>query len=189
MRTFHLEEIARRFPKLTVIGAHWGNPEYEWAAEVARWNPNVLFDLSGSTLTKIGDSPPLPNHGQPQKLCLCNFRMADYPEGMIMFSFTEKSCTYLGVLLPSTSLESPSPLNGLSQKNSASHPADGPSYGASHSSAYISSELVSRNMRGSSSGVRANELGSRSFSEATFWGLPSLMPILKTPSSVPPLAK
>ncbi len=32
---------------------HRGNPEYEWAAEVARWNPNVFFDLSGSTLTKM----------------------------------------------------------------------------------------------------------------------------------------
>jgi uncharacterized protein len=53
MRAFHLEEIARRFPKLTVIGAHCGNPEYEWAAEVARWNPNIFFDLSGSTLTKM----------------------------------------------------------------------------------------------------------------------------------------
>ena len=53
MRAFYLEEIARRFPKLTIIGAHCGNPEYEWAAEVARWNPNVFFDLSGSTLTKM----------------------------------------------------------------------------------------------------------------------------------------
>jgi hypothetical protein len=53
MRAFYLEEIARRFPKLTVVGAHCGNPEYEWAAEVARWNPNVFFDLSGSTLTKM----------------------------------------------------------------------------------------------------------------------------------------
>lgn len=55
MRAFHLEEIARRYPKLTVIGAHCGNPEYEWAAEVARWNPNIFFDLSGSTLTKMKD--------------------------------------------------------------------------------------------------------------------------------------
>jgi predicted TIM-barrel fold metal-dependent hydrolase len=53
MRPIHLEEIARRFPKITVLGAHCGNPEYEWAAEVARWNPNVFFDLSGSTLTKM----------------------------------------------------------------------------------------------------------------------------------------
>ena len=44
MRAFHLEEVARRFPQITVIGAHCGNPEYEWAAEVARWNPNVFFD-------------------------------------------------------------------------------------------------------------------------------------------------
>ena len=55
MRAFYLEEIARRFPNITVIGAHCGNPEYEWAAEVARWNPNVFFDLSGSTLTKMHD--------------------------------------------------------------------------------------------------------------------------------------
>jgi predicted TIM-barrel fold metal-dependent hydrolase len=55
MRAFHLEEIARRFPNITVLGAHCGNPEYEWAAEVARWNPNVFFDLSGSTLSKMQD--------------------------------------------------------------------------------------------------------------------------------------
>jgi len=53
MRAFYLEEIARRFPKLIVIGAHCGNPEYEWAAETARWNPNLFFDLSGSTLVKM----------------------------------------------------------------------------------------------------------------------------------------
>lgn len=53
MLPIHLEEIARRFPKITVLGAHCGNPEYEWAAEVTRWNPNVFFDLSGSTLTKM----------------------------------------------------------------------------------------------------------------------------------------
>ena len=40
-------------PKITLLGAHCGNPEYEWAAEIARWNPNVFFDLSGSTLTKM----------------------------------------------------------------------------------------------------------------------------------------
>lgn len=55
MRAFYLEEIARRYPRLTVIGAHCGNPEYQWAAEVARWNPNVFFDLSGSTLHKMSD--------------------------------------------------------------------------------------------------------------------------------------
>jgi len=53
MRPIHLEEIARRFPKITVLGAHLGNPEYQWAAEIARWNSNVFFDLSGSSLTKM----------------------------------------------------------------------------------------------------------------------------------------
>ena len=53
MRAIYLDEIARRFPKITVFGAHCGNPEYEWAAEIARWNPNVFFDLSGSSLTKM----------------------------------------------------------------------------------------------------------------------------------------
>jgi predicted TIM-barrel fold metal-dependent hydrolase len=53
MRPTHLEEIARRFPKITVLGAHCGNPEYQWAAEIARWNSNVFFDLSGSSLTKM----------------------------------------------------------------------------------------------------------------------------------------
>ncbi len=53
MRPIYLEEIARHFPKITVLGAHCGNPEYEWAAEIARWNPNVFFDLSGSSLTKM----------------------------------------------------------------------------------------------------------------------------------------
>jgi hypothetical protein len=53
MRPVYLEEIARRFPKITVLGAHCGNPEYEWAAEIARWNPNVFFDLSGSSLIKM----------------------------------------------------------------------------------------------------------------------------------------
>src|SRR5215471_7470164 len=53
MSTQFIEEIARRFPQITVIGAHCGNPDYQWSAEIARWNPNVFFDLSGSTLTKL----------------------------------------------------------------------------------------------------------------------------------------
>jgi hypothetical protein len=52
MRVATLDLIARRFPKLTVIGAHLGNPDYAWAGEIARWNPNLLFDVSGSTLIK-----------------------------------------------------------------------------------------------------------------------------------------
>lgn len=52
MRVGTLDLIARRFPKLTVIGAHLGNPDYAWAGEIGRWNPNIYFDVSGSTLIK-----------------------------------------------------------------------------------------------------------------------------------------
>lgn len=52
MRPTTLDGIARQFPGLTIIGAHLGNPDYAWAAEIARWNPNLYFDLSGSTLIK-----------------------------------------------------------------------------------------------------------------------------------------
>jgi hypothetical protein len=57
MRATTLDGIARRFPKLTIIGAHLGNPDYAWAAEIARWNPNLYFDLSGSSLIKKQDDP------------------------------------------------------------------------------------------------------------------------------------
>lgn len=52
MRITTLDLIARRFPKLTLIAAHLGNPDYAWAAELGRWNPNLFFDVSGSTLYK-----------------------------------------------------------------------------------------------------------------------------------------
>jgi uncharacterized protein len=52
MQVMRLDLIARMFPKITVIGAHMGNPDYAWAAEIGRWNPNVYFDLSGSSLIK-----------------------------------------------------------------------------------------------------------------------------------------
>ena len=52
MRPTTLDNIARQFPKLTIVGAHLGNPDYAWAAEIARWNPNLYFDLSGSSLIK-----------------------------------------------------------------------------------------------------------------------------------------
>jgi len=52
MRPTTLDLIARRFPKVTIIGAHLGNPDYAHAAEIARWSPNLYFDLSGSTLIK-----------------------------------------------------------------------------------------------------------------------------------------
>ena len=40
LRVTLLDGIARRYPKTTVIGAHLGNPDYQWAGEIARWNPN-----------------------------------------------------------------------------------------------------------------------------------------------------
>src|SRR4030095_5109417 len=43
---------ARKFPQLTIIGAPRGNPDYAWSAEIGRWNPNLYFDVSGSTLIK-----------------------------------------------------------------------------------------------------------------------------------------
>ena len=49
-RPIYLDTIARAFPNLMIIGAHLGNPWYEEAAMAARWNPNLYFDLSGSTL-------------------------------------------------------------------------------------------------------------------------------------------
>jgi uncharacterized protein len=57
IRSITLDTIARRFPKLTIIGAHLGNPDYAWSAEISRWNPNLYFDLSGSSLIKKQDDP------------------------------------------------------------------------------------------------------------------------------------
>jgi hypothetical protein len=57
MRPTTLDGVARHFPKLTLIGAHMGNPDYAWAAEITRWNPNLYFDLSGSSLIKKQDDP------------------------------------------------------------------------------------------------------------------------------------
>ncbi|MBM4431826.1 MAG: hypothetical protein FJ026_15990 [Chloroflexi bacterium] len=50
MRPIHLDTIARVFPGLTIIGAHFGNPWHEEASMACRWNPNLYFDLTGSTL-------------------------------------------------------------------------------------------------------------------------------------------
>ena len=51
-RPAYLHTIARSFPKLVIQGAHLGNPWYEEAAEVARWEKNLYFDLTGSSLIK-----------------------------------------------------------------------------------------------------------------------------------------
>lgn len=52
MRPIYLDTIARHIPGLNIIGAHLGNPWYDEAAMAARWNPNLYWDLSGSTLKK-----------------------------------------------------------------------------------------------------------------------------------------
>ena len=52
MRPIYLDHIARTHPKLTLVGAHLGNPWYDEAVMSCRWNPNLFFDLSGSTLKK-----------------------------------------------------------------------------------------------------------------------------------------
>ena len=52
MRPIYLDTICRAVPELHVHGAHLGNPWYEEASMSARWNANLWFDLSGSTLKK-----------------------------------------------------------------------------------------------------------------------------------------
>lgn len=52
MKVIHLDAVARRFQKLTIIIAHLGNPDYGEAAMMLRWHANLYSDLSGSTLKK-----------------------------------------------------------------------------------------------------------------------------------------
>src|SRR5262249_4495502 len=48
MRPFHLETLANHFPRLKVVGAHFGGTgNYDEAASVARWRRFVYFDMSG----------------------------------------------------------------------------------------------------------------------------------------------
>lgn len=53
MRPMYLDTLCRQFPRTVIQGAHLGNPWYEEAAEAARWNPNLYFDVTGSTLPKL----------------------------------------------------------------------------------------------------------------------------------------
>jgi uncharacterized protein len=55
MRVTRLDLIARHWPTTIIIGAHLGNPDYAEAAEVGRLDPNLYFDLSGSSLIKKKD--------------------------------------------------------------------------------------------------------------------------------------
>jgi predicted TIM-barrel fold metal-dependent hydrolase len=52
MRPSFLHTISRSFPRLRIQGAHLGNPWYDEAAEAARWQKNLYFDLTGSSLIK-----------------------------------------------------------------------------------------------------------------------------------------
>ncbi|MFN8532567.1 MAG: amidohydrolase family protein [Dehalococcoidia bacterium] len=48
MHPFHLDTLANNFPQLKIIGAHMGGTgNYDAAASVVRWRPNVFLDLSG----------------------------------------------------------------------------------------------------------------------------------------------
>jgi hypothetical protein len=48
MSPFHLDTLATLFPRLKLIGAHLGGTGfYDQTASVARWRPNVYFDISG----------------------------------------------------------------------------------------------------------------------------------------------
>ncbi|MBN2290219.1 MAG: amidohydrolase family protein [Candidatus Glassbacteria bacterium] len=53
MRPGYLDLVARAFPRTMIQGAHFGNPFYDEAAEACRWNPNLFFDITGSTLHKL----------------------------------------------------------------------------------------------------------------------------------------
>jgi uncharacterized protein len=54
-RVTRLDLIARHWPKVIIIGAHLGNPDYAEAGEIGRWDPNLYFDASGTTLIKKRD--------------------------------------------------------------------------------------------------------------------------------------
>ncbi|HBE42582.1 MAG TPA: hypothetical protein DDW27_15540 [Bacteroidales bacterium] len=57
LRPAPLGDICARHPKLKIHAAHFGNPWYEEAAEAARRNANLYFDLSGSSLIKKEKDP------------------------------------------------------------------------------------------------------------------------------------
>ncbi len=57
LRPSFLADIAATHPKLYIHAAHFGNPWYEEAAEAARRNNNLYFDLCGSSLIKKENDP------------------------------------------------------------------------------------------------------------------------------------
>ena len=57
MRPGYLGTIAVKFPNLVIHAAHFGNPWYNEAGEIARRNKNVYFDMTGSSLIKKDNDP------------------------------------------------------------------------------------------------------------------------------------
>lgn len=57
MRPAGAATIAERHRGLIIHAAHLGNPWYAEAAEGARINPNLYYDLTGSSLIKKSDNP------------------------------------------------------------------------------------------------------------------------------------
>ena len=57
LRPASLATIAANHPNLIIVGAHFGNPWYAEAAEAARRNSNLYFDMSGSSLIKKEHDP------------------------------------------------------------------------------------------------------------------------------------
>ncbi|MBA7591164.1 hypothetical protein ES708_33316 [subsurface metagenome] len=59
MRPAFIASIAEIHRDLIIHAAHFGNPWYAEAAEGARLNPNLYFDISGSSLIKKSDNPDI----------------------------------------------------------------------------------------------------------------------------------
>jgi len=54
MRPAYLDTLARRFPRLCIVGVGLGRPWYEEAVETMRLHGNVYFDLSGGVFRVKG---------------------------------------------------------------------------------------------------------------------------------------
>lgn len=52
MQPIYLDTIAMYFPKLYMIGAHLGWPDYMTACAIARWRPRLFFDISGGDVVQ-----------------------------------------------------------------------------------------------------------------------------------------
>lgn len=57
LRPATLATIAASHPNLNIVGAHFGNPWYDEAAEGSRRNRNLYWDLTGSSLIKKENNP------------------------------------------------------------------------------------------------------------------------------------